>query len=289
MKSIYVHLNPLQFSFSNEFNQSHFVFQKLPDYAYFSIKQTKYFLQEEPIVLENDTIDEFKQEIEQFFYVCKTGMPSFYSDPFWFLTLLRLYVVYLYKKKKNIKEFLHLEYDNLIYSDLNVLKNLTQSIYFTRVGPYQSSAGFVYCNSLNHFEKFIKKIIQLIEKGENFVQRFTQYNQLSEMIMIDLIHTHTKDTMDYLPILSRGIGNDNFNKLGVLFDGASYGQYLGGTNNGGKEGWYGLHHYIGQQLRSGSIKVFIDNKKPVVMFNNTIIPICNLHVHSKQLEKFIYP
>lgn len=287
MKSIYTHLSPNKFSFSNELNHSNYTYTDIPEFAYLSFKQTENFLKEPPVILTNKDIDDnFVNDIEEFYQICKKGFPSFYKDPFWLTTLLRLYVVYLYSKKNNINEFIHLEYDNLIYSDLKQLNKLSPSLYFTKVGPYCSSAGFVYCNSLTNFENFISRLKEMLTKGEQFVQKFTQYNHLSEMILIDLIYTHTKNIINYLPILPFGTSSDNFEKLNVLFDGASYGQYLGGTNNGNEKGWYGQHHYIGQEIHNGSIKIQFDNV-PYVIFDNKKIPILNLHIHSKNLNKFI--
>lgn len=286
MKSIYVHLSPKDLPFSNELNFSNFTFSSLPPYAEYSFKQTEYFLKNSPIILTNEHCNDlFLPEIKDFFNLCKSGFPSFYKDTFWLTTLLRLYIVFLYSSKNNIEEFIHLEYDNLIYSDFSNLTILPKSTYFTRVGPFCSSAGFVYCNSNKHFENFIDKLKSLLLKGEKTVQQFTRYDHLSEMIMIDLIYSHTKNVIDYLPILPAGTGDDNYKTLKVLFDGASYGQYLGGTNNGHSDGWYGLHQYVGQQLHNKNIKVFFD-KKPYVNFNNENIPILNLHVHSKKLDRF---
>jgi hypothetical protein len=289
MNSIYVHLRPDQFSFSKQLKHSGYVYTDIPHYAALSINQTKHFLGKEPVLLENDLVnDVFRAEIEEFFELCKKGFPSFYSDPFWLLTLLRLYIVYLYCKQKNIAKFIHLEYDNLVYTELTCLEALQPSIYFTRLGPYSGAAGFVYCNSLTHFERFIQCIEQLLRKGEQFVRRFTQYDFLSEMIMIDLVSTHKQGIIDYLPILPVGLGSDNFKLTRSLFDCASYGQFLGGTNNGDKEGWYGLHQFIGQSIHNKAIKVIFENDRPkVLLANGDSIIINNLHVHSKKLERFL--
>lgn len=286
LKAIYVHLSPDKFKFSSDLKLSTFTFSDLPEYAKYSFAQSERYLQQKPILLTNENISESSHEkINELYLLCKQHFPSFFNDPFWLLTLIRLYAVYLYCEENSINKFLHLEYDNLIYSDLNVLEVLPPSIYFTRVGPYCSSAGFVFCNSLDHYKKFIERTKQLIMRGENFVKQFTPYDHLSEMIIIDLIYTHTKDLMDYLPILPEGVGSDNFNKLNVLFDGASYGQYLGGTNNGHSKGWTGRHHYIGAAIEDKKIDVIVDNV-PYVVYNNMRIPIMNLHVHSKRLDLF---
>ena len=267
MKAIYVHLNPSDFSFSKELNTSNYTYTGVPNFAQTSFQQCEKFLKEKPILITNTDIKEkFESEVNKFYEKCKKGFPSFYKDPFWLTTLLRLYVVYLYSKQNQINEFIHLEYDNLIYSDFKELKQLPPSLYFTRVGPYCSSAGFVYCNSLDNYEQFINRLEDLFAKGQNIVRTFTQYDHLSEMILIDLIYTHTKGVIDYLPILPENIGSDNFDKLNVLFDGASYGQYLGGTNNGDDKGWYGQHHYVGQQIIKNSIQIIFEDK-PYILFN----------------------
>ena len=287
MNAIYTHISPNKLPFSNKLTFSNYTFNEIPEYAKYSFEQSKKYLNTDSIILSDDFVNnEIKQESIEFFNLCKKGFPSFYKDPFWFTTLFRLYVLFLYCKKNNINEFIHLEYDNLIYSDLSILKTLPPSIYFTRVGPFCSSAGFVYCNSLENFEKFINKIQQLIQKGELFVSRFTRYDHLSEMIMIDLIYENSKSVIDYLPILPYGIGSDNFDKLGVLFDGASYGQYLGGPNGKPGKGHHEQHHYIGQQIGAGNIQVdFV--KTPFVVYNGKQIPIHNLHIHSKNLKAFV--
>jgi hypothetical protein len=288
MKAIYVHLNPNDFSFSGELNTSNYTYTAVPEFAQVSLEQSERFLNEKSILITNTVIKEnFELEINEFFEKCKKGFPSFYRDPFWLTTLLRLYVVYLYCKHHQISEFIHLEYDNLIYSDLSQLKQLPPSLYFTRVGPYCSSAGFVYCNSITNYEQFIKRLESLFDKGQDFVKSFTQYDHLSEMILIDLIYTHTRGVIDYLPILPKGTGSDNFDKLGAIFDGASYGQYLGGTNNGNDKGWYGQHHYVGQALHNNIIKIIFEDR-PYIIVNNKKIPILNLHIHSKKLKGFIH-
>ena len=273
MNSIYVHLNPKTLSFSKDLKDSDYVYTDLPEFANISINQTKKYLGVNPIIITNDTINEyFKDEVDQFFNICKSGFPSFANDPFWLTTLLRLYVVFLYSKKFNLTEFIHLEYDNLIYSELKQLKKLKPGLYFTRVGPFCSSAGFVYCNSLEKFEQFIDRLTKLFKKGEKTVSQFTQYDHLSEMILIDLIHNHTAGIVEYLPILPLAPGNDNYDEIEAVFDCASYGQYLGGTNNGNGKGWYGQHHYIGQQISNKSIEVLFD-KTPYIIYNNKKIPI----------------
>ena len=287
MISVFAHITPSKLPFKSNFILDRYTFSDVPDYAKISFDQCEKFLNEKPILISDDYIHEYMiGEINEFYKFCKINFPSYQRDAFWFMTLLRLFVVYDYCKRFNINEFIHLEYDNLIYSDMMCLKKLKPSIYFTRVGPSCSSAGFVYCNKIDNFEKFLIKIKQIISKGEIFARKFTTYPTISEMAMIEMIYSNTKDIVDYLPILpNRSI--DNFDMLGVLFDGASYGQYIGGTNNGHDIGWAGNHHYVGKKILNGELKVEFENNKPYVLMNDTMYDIMNLHIHSKQLDKYV--
>lgn len=286
---IYVHIDPTKLNFSKELFQSSYTFSNLPSYANTSIEQTKKITKEDPIIITNEYVNEhFQEQIKEFYELCKKGMPTFYKDTFWLTTLIRLYVIYLYCSKNGINKFIHLEYDNLIYSDFKNLENLPQNVYFTKVGELYSSAGFVYCNNLQSYENFIKKLKQLLLKGETVIKNFTSETFLSEMVLINLIGKHT-NTIDYLPSLPFEPANNNFDDLNTLYDGASYGQYLGGTNNGNEPGWTGNHHFVGREIQTQNIKVYFDktDKTPYIRYKDKVIPIANLHVHSKKLEQFI--
>lgn len=280
MKLIYIHIDPKQLQLEG-LSFSDFTFSPWPDYAEISKKQSEKLY--DCIVLQNEVLDIYKEEIKHFYDKAKKGFPSFYNDTFWLVTFLRLYLVYLYAKDNNINEFIHMEYDNLIYSDVKQISNLPSGLYFTQVGPYCGSAGFMYCNSLSHYEQFINRVFSLFDKGENFVKQFTQYDFLSEMIIIDLIKNHTND-IDYLPLFP---DQKHFDILNCVFDGASYGQFLGGNNNGNGPGWYGLNHYVGQLLAQKKIEITFD-QQPFLYYNNKKYSIANLHIHSKALENFCH-
>lgn len=288
MNSIFVHITPSKLPFASELKLDRYTFSNIPDYAKVSFDQCEKFLNIKSIIIDDEYIhDVMINDILDFYNLCKINFPSHYNDAFWFSTLLRLFVVYDYCNKNNINQFIHLEYDNLIYSDLKVLENLDKSLYFTRVGPNFGSAGFVYCNSLENFKTFLDHIRKLINKGEDFIKQYIPYHIISEMMMISLIKENTKDIIDYLPILPTGIGSDNFDKLGVLFDGASYGQYIGGTNNGHDVGWAGEHHYVGKMILEGKLKIKFENHKPYAILDNNVYDILNLHIHSKKLINYV--
>jgi hypothetical protein len=280
IKTIYVHIDANTLPFLNELEHSDYVFSSLPEYAKYSFDSIRKYTATEPILI-ND-ISLYNDKLTNFFNMCKQGFPAFYKDKFWLLTLLRLYIVYLYVIENKIDKFVHLEYDNLIYHNYDVFNNLPNGIYFNKVGPELGSAGIIYCNSINHFIKFFEKIEQLLIKGHLYVSKFTNYPTIGEMVMIDLIHKHTTDIISYFPLLPI---DKFYNFTNMVFDGASYGQYISGTPFH-PSGFYDLRHYVGQLLHHKKISIILEDK-PYLYFNNEKYKIFNLHIHSKKLKEYI--
>jgi len=279
---IYIHIDPTNLSFSNELDLSNFTFTDVPEYTYVSIEQTKKITGKDSILLTNKDFNIFKNEIQEFFNVCKKGFPSFYKDSFWLLTFLRLYIVFLYVKHNNISKFVHLENDNLIYNTFSVFENLPTGCYFTKVGPYCGSSGLMYCNDIEKFNNVINKMLLLIEKGESVVRSYTSYDFLSEMILIDLLVQ--ANIAEYLPLFP---DDKYFDLTNTVFDGASYGQYIGGTNNGHGPGWYGPNHYVGQKLYNKDISISFKDKNPSINYSSQQVSVYNLHIHSKNLKQYV--
>ena len=89
-------------------------------------------------------------------------------------------------------------------------------------------------------------------------------------------------------------------ELSGLFDPSSYGQFLGGThanggNDAGKVHPDSTHRIVDEFIVSNAIRVVFDlsrNQYPVVYdkASGQQYRLNNLHIHSKQLEKFkTYP
>lgn len=275
IKVIYVHLDFSKYSFSSKLDKNSFVCTELPDYASISISQSKKYF-EEVVVLDSSF---YKEEVEEFYNLCEVKFPSYSKDPFWFFTLARLYILLRHVKDTSITRFIHMEYDNLLYSDGKCLSDIPEGIYFTKVGPFIGSAGFVYCNSLSSVDIFLSSLVSLLSKGEGFLSNEISSSHLYEMEMIDYLKQ--KGDCDYLPLFPE---DDYYNICNHVFDGASYGQYLGGTNNGHEKGWFGTHHYVGGKLSKDKIKIFY-NKAPYIIQDNVKVNIFNLHLHNKKIIK----
>lgn len=275
---IYVHLDFFKYDFSKKLVGCPYVYQGLPKYAQVSIDQSKKYFDKVKLL----DSSYYRKEVEDLYKVCEIKYPNFCKDPFWFFTLARLYVLFKYVEDNSVNKFIHMEYDNLLYSDGACLNDLNEGVYFTKVGPSIGSAGFMYANSLEHSKRFLNSLQSLIEKGQTFLANEIKTSHLYEMEMIDYLKQ--KGFCDYLPIFPE---DDYYRECSYVFDGASYGQYLAGTNNGHAEGWYGTHHFVGQKLSKGLIKVFFDNS-PYLIQDGDRVNIFNLHLHNKtRINEFI--
>jgi len=106
---------------------------------------------------------------------------------------------------------------------------------------------------------------------------------ITDMAFLDLIYKGSKQ-YKMLPCVPSGEYSQNFEALQAVFDPTSYGQYLGGTNNGHPEGYCEYRHFVGKDIIDKKIEVKFD-KAPYVLFDNKQIPIFNLHVHNKKKIK----
>ena len=80
----------------------------------------------------------------------------------------------------------------------------------------------------------------------------------------------------------------NFNEdHHYIFDPGSYGQYLGGTNNGHGSGFIDQKHMIGSAMLAEEINAEFNDRPYVIRMDGERFQIFNLHVHSKNLERFV--
>ena len=82
-----------------------------------------------------------------------------------------------------------------------------------------------------------------------------------------------------------------YEKTPYVFDPASYGQYFGGTAQKPRKVFSMRikeeHHIVGREILSKRIKPKMINNEPYVFHNDEKYKIANLHIHSKQLNKFL--
>ena len=157
------------------------------------------------------------------------GIPDNFGpdqNPLWVTSIERIFYIDKYIKETNIKKFVHFDNDVIIYHPFTKLKKyLDQTTDSVRITPltYQDLVfGYSYINSQAQFGKLVEKIKYTL-KNFDFYQKINMNKAPNEMRILSLISRENPDLISSLEILP--YKNHDF-----IFDPASYGQYLGGTN-----------------------------------------------------------
>jgi hypothetical protein len=217
------------------------------------------------------------------FYL-NTHLDKSFRNGFWTLTSLRFFYIYEFMKKYNINDVIHLENDVLIYYNCDILINKLDkdNIYIPFDTFNRNIASIMYIPSANIF----KLVLDNYDMTKNDMENFSIIKQKIGLINIFPIFNDYLSSNNEISFVSTNYNNFNF-----IFDAAAIGQYLGGVDPRNDKS-----DTVGFINETCIIKyniydihwIIIDNiNKPFITINNNIIPIFNLHIHSKKLYKFI--
>jgi hypothetical protein len=209
-------------------------------------------------------------------------------NPLWATSLLRLYSIEIVAKELNLKEFVHFDTDVLIYipfskiSDKKVFKAKNLNITFE--SQNMPIYGYSYVDDLEVLNKINIEV-------DNFIGKFISHkphvndNPINEMKLLGRINTTRSDLINKLPSLP-------YEEENILFDPVSYGMYLRGADFNQKSYFFkksfiDLRHDVGAEVKSKRIEIKFKGNTPEVIYNNSRIPLANLHVHSKQFDQLL--
>lgn len=192
----------------------------------------------------------------------------------------RLFLLYEYMKKYDIKHVLHLENDVLLYKKFDF--KFDDKIYLTMDSDTRGIPGIIYIPEYHLLDNLITNY---------------QFNQDDDdMINLGLFYNNNKNIIKTLPIIDddtfkKSIFNENFSEFNSIFDAAAIGQYLGGVDPRNIPG-----NTIGFVNETCVVKynkykfTWVNNNNlnlPHIEINNKLIPINNLHIHCKNLKSFM--
>jgi hypothetical protein len=215
-------------------------------------------------------------------------------NPFWYSTFIRVILLCLYARNNNLKNTIHVESDNIIYADNFItLQNTFKpgEFGFCNEAPYSSAPSIIFLKDKEAADSLLKQHITLLSKGEDVLRSYVGYygNYITDMALLDIIYRRKKDYR-MLPCLPYGPFSENYNEIKFVFDPTSYGQYLGGTNNGHPKGFTDQKHYVGQEIKNNNINILFVGAQPFLIFEkqDVALPIFNLHIHNKEaINNFI--
>lgn len=209
------------------------------------------------------------------------------STDFWHLTSSRFMYIYEFMKRDNIHNVFHMENDVVIYYNCKtIMNNLDDNFYIPFDSFKRNIASLVYIPN----EKVYKKILDNYDFSKNDMENFAIIKKKTDKIQqFPIFHNN---------VVINDINEDeykfvcsNYDKFKYIFDAAAIGQYLGGidhaNNPADTTGFVNETCVIKYDKYKFEWKIIDDMKKPFIIINDESYPIFNLHIHSKNLEKFV--
>ena len=214
---------------------------------------------------------------ETYHFYQKTHLDKSFRNGFWTLTSLRFFYIYEFMKKYNIHNVVHLENDVLIYYNCNSL-SFDNYIYIPFDSFQRNIASIMYIPSSDIF----KQCLDHYNFTKNDMENFVNIKNKTGLIKNLPIFPNTTTSNPEVNFVC-----SNYELFNCIFDAAAMGQYLGGVDPRNDAG-----NTIGFVNETCVIKynqyTFLwEDKKPYLVINEKKYNIFNLHIHSKNLIKFI--
>lgn len=233
-----------------------------------------------------------------------------HSGPLWRFSTERFFYLETFMAMTNLKQVIHMEYDNMIYMDMSNQLPIFTSKYANKIGctfdaDTRGIAGLLYVDSvepMSAFTDFILSDAKLNKTDMDYLVLFKDFK--------DNKGQNGKEWIAALPIISPNYGqnwtlkNDlghttkhpsvfshAFEDFKCIFDAAAMGQYLGGIDP--------IHNrpdsigFINETCVFQCNKVAFEwvtaengRRFPWMICGEERIPIANLHIHCKNLAAF---
>jgi hypothetical protein len=207
---------------------------------------------------------------------------------FWRYAAERLFVLEEYMRRAGMPRCLHVESDNLVFPELLTAgsrgaldHHLGSSVAACPLTEDEDTAAVLYVGSIDALGRVTDALLDLASmRPEHFLQVHGG-QMFNEMRMLAVLRewglTRSLPTSPAEPLAR---------SLGLVFDPASYGQWLDGTHSVPGTAFASDLHILGPALRSGNL---IADVRPgadhgeVRLRGETGLPLANIHVHSKRL------
>ena len=231
----------------------------------------------------------------QFLERCNTDMN--FRGGFWTFTSMRFFYIYAFMVQYQIENIIHLENDVLVYDNCEKLITKVDNnfVYIPFDSFNRNIASIMYIPTVCVF----KKILDIYSPYETDMTNFVKIRKETGLIKQFPIFCDEYSSDPEIAFVSNG-----FNNFEYIFDGAAIGQFIGGIDPRNNPNFYsvGLSPINNDDCKIGFVNetcvikydkyhIFwrdIDGfKKPFINVGHKEIPIFNLHIHSKKLEKYL--
>jgi len=236
-------------------------------------------------------------------FLSNTKLDKLWNDGFWLYTTERFFYLDNICKLLNLRNIFHIENDNMLYFNLYDKLKIFEDNY---------DIGLVFANSNKCIPSFLYfKNYQHTGLLTNFIykkNRFFFQRQLNDMTLLALFYKYYDKkncNINILPTMSTNMKLQNIKKKDLnylnnyqifngIFDAAAFGLDLDGFDKTGVFKNENINHKLWEKDSSFDIRKYKINfekkkdlKTPYILVNNEKVKILNLHIHSKNLFKFI--
>ena len=210
-----------------------------------------------------------------------------HQDPLWRTAFERLFYINEFIKDSKLTNIVHFDNDVLIYkniADISILLN--DNIPNIGLTPHKKDelvCGFMFIKNSNSLEQVCEELLNLAILGETKLEEMLQSMPHEMRLLGHLQNNILKDkVITSLPVSPIEPGNNLFNIFQGVFEPSSYGQFFGLDNTIHPDG---ANRFIDRYINKELAPVF-DKYDPYVLWDNKRIPIFNLHIHNKHLDRY---
>lgn len=208
-----------------------------------------------------------------------SSLDNVFRNGFWRLASKRLFYLYQYIKKYEIKDCFHIENDVLMYRNINIPDKT--KIWLTIDNENRCIPGILFIPEYRFLDNL-------------FSNYFFDRNDMENLA---IFYNNNKNICETFPIISQNSKINDYNKnfylFNMIFDAAAIGQYLGGVDprniSGDTRGFVNETCRINYSNYNFKWKLYKEDTNlylPYIEINNEDIPIANLHIHCKRLKDF---
>jgi hypothetical protein len=214
----------------------------------------------------------------------KTSLDKNFRNGFWTLTSLRFFYIYSLMEKYTLTNCIHIENDVLLYYNITTLQNNFNDNYmYIPFDTYKRNiASIMYIPNCDIFKNVLDKYDFTKNDMENFAYIKFNTGLIQNMPIFPVNFVTSKEEL---------FVSENFNTFNFIFDAAAIGQFLGGVDPknmpGDTTGFVNETCVIKYNKYKFIWEIENNIKKPYLVINNLKFPIFNLHIHSKNLLKFM--
>jgi hypothetical protein len=237
----------------------------------------------------NDQIKLIAVELLQdsFQFYQNSQLDKNFRGGFWALTSLRFFYIYEFMRLYNISNVIHLENDVLIYYNCDeIIGRFDKEYIYLPFDTYSRNiASIMFIPNASVF----KMVLEHYDFGRTDMDNFSNIMKVAGHIkqfpiFVSSTNSTTTDEIRFV--------TSNYDKFGgFIFDAAAMGQYLGGVDprniSGDSTGFINETCIIKYNTYSFFWIVNDDINRPFIIIDEKKIPIFNLHIHSKNLVRFI--